>query len=68
MRSLPVASGSIDDINDDGRQVGCHEDGGRIPAKDDLNLEAFPSLVGCQKSEKPVPGLLGGNLVSCPTR
>ena len=62
MRPFPVASGCIDDIDDDRRQVGRHEDGGRVPAKDDLNLEAFPRLVGCQKSEKPVFGLLGRNL------
>ena len=39
MRSLPIAGGGIDDVDDDCRQVGRHEDGGGIPAEDNLNLE-----------------------------
>ena len=43
--SLPIAGGGIDDVDDDCRQVGRHEDGGRVPAEDHLNLEAPPCLV-----------------------
>ena len=46
--SLPIAGGGVDDVDDDRRQVGCHEDGGGIPAEDNLNLET--SLVW-QKSQ-----------------
>ena len=53
LRSLPVACGGIDDVDDDCRQVGRHEDGGRVPAENDLNLEACPRLVQSWKSENP---------------
>ena len=43
--SLPIAGGGIDDIDDDCRQVGRHEDRGLIPGEDDLNLEASTRLV-----------------------